>query len=254
MAAAGVTLLLIATGIIALWRAKIPKTVRLLAVLGGSYAVVMAIRVLTPDGPEFSARLLTFVMLLAALPAAAALVWIWQCGRPGLGPIVAIVATSLLAAGSITAGLPPWWERVPGPFRIAAYESGVDRSVQAAGGWAALEMRPGSRVACDGSICSVVASYGRATASNNASDVYYDSAQRLPSRLAELSLDYVYVDRRMTTQLPVTGSYFPEDVRAGKHNVPFDPKLLDKFDRTQGVDRVYDNGFVQAYSTKRAWS
>jgi hypothetical protein len=254
MAAAGLILLLIGIGIVALWRAKTSKIVRILSVLGGAYAVVMAIRVFTPDGPEFAGRLLTYVMLLAALPAAAALVWIWQHGRARLGVFAAITALSLLAAGSITSGLPPWWERVPRGFRIAADESGVDRSVLAAGQWAGQETRPNSRVACDLSICSVVASYGRATASNDASEVYYASSQELQPKLAWLSLDYVYVDRRMTEQVPLSGFYFWQDVRTGQHNVTLDAKLLNKFDITPGVDRVYDNGFVQAYFTRRAWS
>ena len=251
--AAGATLLLIAIGVLALWRAKTSMVVRLLSVLGGSYAVVMAVRVFTTDGPEFSARLLTFVMLLAALPAAAAIVWISQW-RTRLGVLIAFLTLSLLAAGSITSGLPPSWERVPRGYRIAAAESGVDQSVLAVGHWAALATRPHSRAACDLSICSVVASYGRATASGDASEVYYVSARGLPERLGRLSLDYVYVDRRMTEQLPLTGSYFWLDARAGQHTVPFDPRLLEKFDTVPRVDRVYDNGYVQAYYTRRAWS
>jgi hypothetical protein len=252
MGAAGMTLVLIALGVVALWRARSSVVVRVLSVLGGSYAIVMAIRVVTSDGPEFSARLLTFVMVLVALPAAAAIIWISQWGR--LGALSAFLTMSLLAAGSITSGLPPSWERVPRGFRIAASESGVDQSVLAVGHWASQATRRHSRAACDLSICSVVASYGRATASANASEVYYGSARELPAQLGRLSLDYVYVDRRMTEQLPVTGSYFWADVRAGQHDIPFDPKLLRKFDKVRGIDRVYDNGYVQTYYTRRAWS
>jgi hypothetical protein len=58
----------------------------------------------------------------------------------------------------------------------------------------------------------------------------------------------------MTEQVPLSGFYFWQDVRTGQHNVTLDAKLLNKFDITPGVDRVYDNGFVQAYFTRRAWS
>ena len=100
----------------------------------------------------------------------------------------------------------------------------------------------------------MVASYGRATVSTEASEPFYATPQQLPGILASLSLDYIYVDRRMTQQLPVVGIYFFRDTQEGEHLTPFDPHLLAKFDTTAGVDRVYDNGFVQAYHTRRAWS
>ena len=58
----------------------------------------------------------------------------------------------------------------------------------------------------------------------------------------------------MTQQLPVLGIYFFQDVREGAHNEALAAELLDKFDTTAGVDRIYDNGFIQSYATKNAWS
>lgn len=253
MAAAGVTLLLVSAGVVAIWRSRADGVTRWFSVLGAGYPLVLAVRVFASGGAELASRGLTFGMLFAALPVAAALTWVWAA-RPRVGPGAAILALTLMLAGSVTAGLPPWWERVPRGFVLGGYESGVDRSVQAVGEWAGRETPPGTRVLCDLSVCSVIASYARATASTSGSDIYYSSPERLAPRLAELSLDYVLVDRRITQLLPVTGVYFFRDVQEGQHTTPVNPKLLAKFDTAAGLNRVYDNGFIQAYYTRPAWS
>jgi hypothetical protein len=254
IAAAGLTLLLVVVGVVALWRSGASKVVKWFGLLSIGYPVILAVRVLAPGGAELATRGLTFGMLFAALPAAAAVTWLWRAGRSRRSHALAVVTLGIMLAGSVTAGLPPWWERLPRGFLIGGYESGVDRSVQAAGQWAERETVPGSRAVCDLGVCSVVASYARATVSTAASEVYYATPQDLPGVLANVSLDYVYVDRRMTQELPVVGIYFFRDVNEGKHLTPFDPQLLAKFETTAGVDRVYDNGSVQAYHTRRAWS
>ena len=254
MAGAGLTLLLVAVGVVALWRSTASNVVKWFGLLGTTYLVVLAVRVLAPGGAELATRGLTYAMLFAALPAAAAVTWLWRRGRTKPINALTVVTLGIMLGGSVTAGLPPWWERIPGSFFIGGYESGVDRSVQMAGRWATRETPPGSRAVCDLSVCSVVASYARATVSTAASEVYYATPQELPGALGDLSLDYVYVDRRMTEQLPVLGFYFFRDVREGEHPTPLDPQLFAKFETTAGVDRVYDNGFVQAFRTRRAWS
>ena len=255
MAGAGLTLLLVVIGLVALWRSAVPAVVKWFSVLSLAYPLTLAVRVMSPaGGAELATRGLTYVMLFAAIPAAAALTWMWRAGRRKISVAITVATVATMMAGSVTAGLPPWWERVPNGFFIAGYESGIDKPVEAAGQWAARETAPDSRTICDLSVCSVVASYARATVSTAASDPFYASPQELPGVLGDLSLDYLYVDRRMTEQLPVLGIYFYRDVREGEHFVPFDPELLTKFDTTPGVDRVYDNGPIQAYNTRRGWS
>ena len=254
LAGAGVTLLLVVIGVVALWRSAVPTVVKWFSLTSIAYPLTLAVRVLAPDGAELATRGLTYVMLFAAVPAAAALTWMWRAGRRSVSVAVTVVTVATMLAGSVTAGLPPWWERVPRGFFVGGYESGIDTSVRAAGRWAERETAPGSRAICDLGVCSVVASYARATVSTEASEPFYAAPQELPAVLGNLSLDYLYIDRRMTQQLPVLGIYFHRDVREGEHLTPFDPGLLTKFDTTPGVDRVYDNGFIQAYDTRRGWS
>jgi len=253
MASAGITLGLVGLGVIAVWRSAAPRYVRWFSALGGVYVLVLAVRLLAPGGAELATRALSYAMVLVALPAAAGLVWLWQSGTARWRGVAAILAASVMMAGTVTAGLPPWWERIPGRFWIGGYESGVDRAVELSGRWAERATPPGARAACDLSICSVVASYGRATVSTTASSVYYGTAEELPQRLATLSLDYVYVDDRMSEQLPILGIYFFRDDQEGRHATALDPALLTKFETTPGMDLVYDNGHVHAYAAKRAW-
>jgi hypothetical protein len=260
MVAAGATLLLIGLGVVALWRSSASRMVKVFSLLSMAYPLVLAVRVAAPGGAELASRGLTYVMVVAALPVGVALCWLWPSRRVrsgrrrALGVIAALAAATLMLLGGVTAGLPPWFSRVPSGFFFAGTESGLDRSVEAAGHWAARETQPESRVACDLSVCSVVASYARATPTTTSSDIYYGPETMLPRRLAQESLDYLYVDRRMTELLPAGGAYFAGDAKAGQHSSPLDPKLLAKFDTAPGVNRIYDNGFVQAYATRRAWS
>jgi len=253
MAAAATTAVLVLLGLVLLWRSSAGRTTRSFAVLGLAYPLTLAFRVLAPGGAELATRGLTFVMVAASLPCGVALCWLAGAGSRRLGLVAAVAVGALMSAGSITAGLPPSWERIPGRFHLGGYESGLDRSVESVGRWAAAATPPDSRAACDVGVCSVVASYARMTVSTTASGVYYGSAESMPRRLATLSLDYVFVDRRMTQELPVLGVYFFQDEQEGRHTRPLDPDLLTKFDTTAGVDRLYDNGYLQAYGTKDAW-
>jgi hypothetical protein len=193
-------------------------------------------------------------LLLAAIPMATALTSWWSSGSSPRGAVAAVSTVVLMTVGGVVAGLPATWERLPGTYLVAGFQSGLDSRVEAVGQWASQEMPPDQRVACDFSICSVVGSYARARLSTHASPMFYTSDMTHARReLSVLTLDYVFLDRRMASQRPVTGLYFFRDVLEGHHDRPLDPVLFEKFDRDPLIDRVYDNGPVQAYNVRRVW-
>jgi len=254
MSAAGITAACVLGGIALVSRQDASRFVRLAAILGLTYPALLVVRIVAPTGPELATRGLTYGMLLAAFPAATALVRLWPLHGSGMRAASAMAITATLAVGAIVTGLPPSWERLPGRFHVAAFESGIDRHVTAGGAWAHDNWLPYQRVACDFSLCSMFAGYSHATVSTAASPMYYATSMAVfDQSLRDLTSDYVAVDQRWTRQTPVTGRYFFRDVLEGEHTWPLAPSLFVKFDRNPRIDRLYDNGPIQLYDTRKVW-
>lgn len=254
ISAAGITAACVLGGIAVVWRQGASRFARLATFLGLTYPALLVVRIVAPNGPELATRALTYGMLLAAFPAAAALVRLWPSHGAGVRAAFATAIAATLAMGAIVTGLPPSWERLPGRFHVAAFESGIDRHVTAEAEWAHDTWSPYQRVACDVSACSVLAGYSRATVSTAASPMYYaSSTAALDQHLSALTSDYVAVDQRWTRQTPATGQYFFRDVLEVGHQRPLASSLLVKFDRNPRIDRLYDNGPIQLYDTRRVW-
>jgi hypothetical protein len=97
--------------------------------------------------------------------------------------------------------------------------------------------------------------YAHANLSTQASRLYYArSNNEARGVIRELGLQYVFVDARMTEQIPVTGSYFFRDVNEGRITRPLDLQQVSKFDHDDEVDRIYDNGVVRGYRVSRVWN
>ncbi|HET9074343.1 MAG TPA: hypothetical protein VFN48_07170 [Solirubrobacteraceae bacterium] len=258
LASALLLLVLSYVGVAATWWARARRWVQLFALLGLAYPVILGVRLTAADGPELATRGLTYAMLVIAFPAAILLVSLTplRLGGRRLGFGVAFLAVALLALGAIVEGLPPAYERLPGHFYVASFESGVDARVTAVGGWAARTWTANDqRVACDVSVCSEWSGRAGAVASTTASPLFYTaSVARLNAVVKALALDWVETDQRWTTQVPRTGSYFPNDSRANAHTHPLPLSWLTKFDRDPLIDRVYDDGDIHVYRVSSVWN
>jgi hypothetical protein len=255
MLAVATTAGMVLAGVILVFRLAPDRFLRLSSLLGLSYFGLLLVRLVASDGAELATRAMTYGMLLSALPVAVCLTALWTRSASRLRAAAAVAAAGVVAVGAVVMGLPPSWERLPGHFQVAAYESGVDRQVAAMGTWAADTLPPDQRVACDFSDCSMMGGYAHARISTSASAMFYaPSGQGFVTALSVLTTDYAVVDRRWTTRTPVTGRYFFRDVQEGKHKRPLQPSLLAKFDAQAAIDRVYDNGAIQVYDTRKVWN
>ena len=70
--------------------------------------------------------------------------------------------------------------------------------------------------------------------------------------LQSQQVDYLWVDLRMSEQVPASGGYYPGDPDADKHAKPLPRKGLTKFTDLPGVSRVYDSGDIQIYDMRGA--
>lgn len=249
-----VMLALVLGGIVLILRGRAGRLVKLFALLGLAYPVILGVRLLSSDGPELASRALSYAMLLVAFPVAIALERIVAARRALVRGAVATGAVLVLLVAAIVTGLPAAWERIPGRFIVASLESGVDQRVTAVGKWAAASWKGGQTVACDPSVCSFFAGYVGAVPFTGASSLYYKTTVAGLNRgLRAAAVDYIETDERWTQQLPATGAYFIPDVRDGEHTRPLAQSLLTKFDEDPLLDRVYDDGDIQVYFAGRTF-
>ncbi|NJL06195.1 MAG: hypothetical protein HC911_15080 [Chloroflexaceae bacterium] len=208
------------------------------------------------SGAEMTGRLWTFVYVFQAVALGILLREAWLAGvrrwllRLG-GPLLFV----LLFIASITAGWPPYWGRLPGPYLVSASERSVTPEGIAAGQWAA-QLGRGKRWATDFTHYMMVGAYGAQDPIFNASAVLLTptmgDAERDFVRWADL--DFILIDERLSTDLPQRGYFFDgDDPDIFRYTEPLERDLLTKYQRTPGVSRIYDSGNLVIY-TVRAWS
>jgi hypothetical protein len=242
------------------------------AVLVGSVAffATSGLRFMGAQGPELAGRASTFTYVPMSMLAAATIVEWRRSLRPRTwpGPLrrwtvdarwarpaplgAAMAALLMLAARA--GGWPPYWEQLPGPYRVAGFERSVDGENVTAAWWTGEALGWRNRVAADVTGATLVSTYGRQDPVGEASALYYDPGWGLRDQqiLQSLSIDYLWVDVRMSQQLPAGGAYFAVDPQAQQHVTPVPLDHLVKFDHIPGVSRVYDSGNIRIYDVRGA--
>lgn len=244
--------ILVIAGVLVAWRPSHSALTRTFAVLGLGFFGVLGIRFLASNGAELADRLMTYEYLFAGLAAALALTQLWTRRRPlaaGLG----LAAVVLVFVGNTTSGWPAPFELVPGKFQVDAFESGVDPAGVEAARWAAANLPDDANVACDRTACSLLGGYGPQTPFANVPGIFYSRSFGARSRelLSDFGIDFVLIDRRVTSQRPVAGRYFDNETPAQEATAPLPLWTLNKFDRDTRVDRVYDGGPLVVYDVRR---
>lgn len=230
-----------------------------------------------PQGPELVGRIATFTFLPMALVAAVELnrllepdrppmarqiprharrpTALWRrvrAGWPARATATVLVAALLLVAARAT-GWPPWWERLPGPYRPGSFERSIGAQNLTAARFTGAWLGRGHLIAADSAGWILLASYGRQSpVAGQAAPVYYSPRFGMAEArlLDRLSVEFLWVDLRMSEQTPGSGGYFIGDPRAGRHDTPIPRANLTKFDELPGVDLVYDAGDIRIYDVR----
>jgi hypothetical protein len=221
--------------------------------IGGTIGWIasLGIRLGTADGQELAGRAATYIYIPVCVLGALALTRLVNSSpvrRLGSAITALVVAaiTALLIDG-LANGWPPYWERLPGPHQVAAFESSVDPEEVAVSNWSLAELGPGWRIAADQGIYPVLIGYGGQNPLQQISWLYAIPTWTLAlaGQAAGQNVQYVETDTRLTKMLSPNGTYFPGDT-----TLPTKPLALanlTKFNHINHVARVYDDGTITFY-------
>jgi hypothetical protein len=244
-------------GLLAVWRHHRTSAVALaLAGCALAYPATLVLR-FTPAGADVSDRSFAFLFVAIAFVLAIGVSELALACTPGWSRAIPITiwATIVLIGGSLL-GSGPHWARLPGPYLVSADMRSIEPQGIAAAEWAHAMLGPGNRVAADRINRLLMASYGDqhlVTALSDHVDVspVYFSPRFGPAERALLRqgrVHYLVVDRRLSSGLPREGFYFDlGEPDARRHTKPINPVALAKFDRVQGLSRLYDGGAIVIY-------
>jgi hypothetical protein len=259
-----------------LWRVGRTRLWMMAAAVGSvSFFPIMLLRVVSDNGAEYAGTALAYASMPIGFVLAYGIAEIIELGtprlanlrlsRPRLGRLrpagprrgAAAVAgatavATLVMLASITSGWPPYWERLPGKTRVSGFESSVTAEGIASARWAHRLLGPGNRFAADEDNYTLLGTYGDEGAVRGTGGLYYSRHFRPADRklVAETDVRYLLTDRRLTRQLPASGSYFPDDPRAGQHTRPLPKADLTKFNHVAGIRRIYDSGNIVIYDLR----
>lgn len=256
IASTSVALILLALpfGLLQIWRHhRASATALALAVGALAYPVGQAFR-LAPSGGELGNRTTEFTFLGIAFVLAIGTTEFWFSRTPDwrrnamvLGA-VGIIFFGQIILGTGTAGAP-----LPGPYRVSADALSIEPESIDAAEWAGSYLGPDHRVATDRDNKLLMATYGNEWVVTNVNSerpvtwvfVLPQIGPTVEAILQQDSIQYLVVDRRLSTGLPFVGSYYD---LPDTH--PIDPAALAKFDNVKSVSRIFDSGDIVIYDVE----
>jgi hypothetical protein len=256
-ASVGVLLASMAAGAIIIWLRQRRNLLALTLAVGAlAYPASLALR-LTQLGAEISGRSWEFLYLAIAFTVAVcaeAIILGWRPAWPRLGIFTAWV--TLLVVGGLVVGRPGWLRYPAAQYLVAADARSIEPQGIEAANWARAYLGAGNNIVADRTNRMLMATYGEQRPVTNFNDdlctlclFYAETIGPDELRIMRLGrLRYLVVDRRLSSALPTVGFYFEEgEPETFQRTAPFNPALIEKFDRTPGIHRIFDSGDIQIY-------
>lgn len=243
-------------GLYWMWRQYRRNTLALaLGVAALAYPASLAFR-FTQAGSEASDRAAGVVFIALGFTLAIGIVALlrmhphrWM--RTGMLSLMAVVFL-----GEVVVGAGPAWNRMPGAYLVSADSRSIEQESVDAAYWMRDYLGTGNRVATDRINRLLDGAYGEQYTLTHArtgqdvsplfTELGFGPVQQ--TIVQQQHVQYVVVDRRLSTGLPQVGIYFeaPEP-NALKYTKPLDPLALAKWDRLLDVQRVFDSGSIIVY-------
>jgi hypothetical protein len=168
---------------------------------------------------------------------------------------IALVALVVFLGGNML-GAGPTWTLMPGSYVVGGDARSIDpQSIQAAT-WAQAHLGPNNRVATDRTNRLVMGTYGNQRIITAPDDKIYISpvfyAQQFEpwqvSILQSAQVQYLVVDQRLSTSLPLQNYYFDEGEPESENlTTPISKQALTKFNTVPQINRIFDSGDIVIY-------
>ena len=218
-----------------------------------AYFAVLGLR-LSPAAWETANRASAFLFIGLAFVLAFAVQELWDRLRaPWLSRAIALGGIALIFMGGIIAGWTPTL-RLSLPLRVNVENVVIEPQGFTAARWVRAALGPGNQVATDESNARLMLAYGGQLAlAGRYPDIKdllgtFDFPDWQVELLREWAIRYVAVDRRLISANNMAGYYFD---RTPTGSIPstdlFDPKAYGKFDKPQGISRLFDSGNIVIY-------
>jgi hypothetical protein len=181
-----------------------------------------------------------------------------NAARHRLGSAAQAAALVLIMLGGVALAFPVW-ARLPGSYLVAADPRSIEPEGIDAAEWTIAYLGPGNRFVVDrtnrllvgtiGQQHAVTASLDRIRVRNVLFSLQFGPEEA--KLLADGDIDYVLVDRRLSSSLPLVGVYYERgEISGGRHATPLDPAALAKFDGVPQISRIFDGGDIQIYDVR----
>ncbi|WP_244030454.1 hypothetical protein [Methylobacterium sp. E-016] len=214
---------------------------------------------LTRSGWEIGNRIGPFSFLGVGIVAAVAVAFFRPDGGYGSvrRTVLAVGALCVLVGGIISSQGPRIL--VPAEFQVSADSASVGPMGISFASWTKEWIGPGHVFAADRINRLLLATYGRQQVATSLQDGV-DTGQAIlaptladpdVARLRTGGVEYVTVDRRLSTGLPVVGVYFDGGANDNSYRRPPTPAALMKFDEAPRVGRAFDDGYIVTYDIRR---
>jgi hypothetical protein len=224
-----------------------------LAVLACAFPLSVAFR-LTVGGWELGNRMGTLAFFGVGLLVAVSVVHYWQGRMPrGWRRIAPALAVVVIVLSGVTSSA---FDPIHGRYRVAADAQSIEPMGIETALWARTWLGAGNRFTADRINRLLLASYGRQDVrvrivEGVETGRLFEAEKLWPDELWALTrsdIDFLLVDLRLSTDLPVLGFYFePWEAGNGK---PLPAAALLKFNDVDGITRIYDNGFMVIYDVR----
>ncbi len=166
-----------------------------------------------------------------------------------------VVWASIVFIGGTISGWPPW-ARLPGAYLVSADTQSIEPQGIAASEWMSQFLKPESIISSDRINSLLLAIYGHQRPVTHLADKTYlasvffsptfgNSERELINRV---NVDYLVVDERLSTNLPLVGVYFEAgEPRDKEDDTPMSLAALEKFRNVNNISQPFDDGSIKIY-------
>ena len=225
----------------------------LLAFAAFAFPVSVALR-LTSSAWEIGNRMSSFAFIAVGLVVAVSIVHFWQSRITWRSLFATNLAIGLILLGGITTGA--GLQAIRGGYRVGADAESIEPMGIGAALWARTWLGEGNRFAADRTNRLLLASYGQqhvVTTIANGVDEFriFLSDTLTPDTLYPIKdgqVDYLLADLRLSTGPALLGHYFEQGEQG--HGRPPPASRLLKFDTSDKIGRVFDNGWTVIFDVR----